>query len=110
VLLSLLAFVLQVYLAQTHIHGLTAYPAAGPGITQTQQAPAKPGKLPPLPDKLDCPLCQIALHAGTFVLPAALAVLPVTLTVSLLPVDLDPTETGRQISHRWQSRAPPHHR
>lgn len=97
----LVAFGLQSFLVQTHLHNL-------PLSLQTMGATAAvPGdtKAPLDPDK--CYLCQEFLHYGSYVTPAAVAVLPPSAAVSLLPLVLAPAAVKRAVSHNWMGRAPP---
>lgn len=99
----LLAFSIQSFLIQTHIHALVfAGPQQGTVTVTTQ----KHSSLPFNPDK--CVLCQEFVHAGSYVLPGGIAVLPPSARVSLLPFELVPVIAARAISHTWMGRAPPH--
>ncbi len=101
-----LAFGLQSYITQTHIHGTASafdIPAAGKILSKTP-APANPDDRN---DASTCPLCQAIVHAGVFFAPAALAiVLPVSWIEHFV---LAPTAapSGSGIAYHWQSRAPP---
>jgi hypothetical protein len=101
-LLMLVAFTLQSYVTQTHIHlGSTAVTA---GIVSDTHG----GKSNPLDNETtNCLFCQEMLHAGTFVTPAAVALpLPIEYA-SILRLDLAlPLLTGA-IPHGWQGRGPP---
>jgi hypothetical protein len=103
VLAVALAFALQAYATQTHIHGL----AQGAGVLAKVAAGPVPGKAPADDSQADCPLCHAIAHSGVFVGAAP----------PLLQVPFAWVQTAalvfraRVISHRavhnWQSRAPP---
>ena len=99
-----LAFLLQGYVAQTHIHGKPG-PVTAP---LSHFANGVPQRAPAQNDEANCPFCQAVVHAGTFFAPPA-HVLPspvpaflyfvarphVTAAVSWLAV------------YGWHQRAPP---
>ena len=115
-LVSLVAFVLQSYIVQTHIHfapsidsgivvskSLVTDSKAGAPTTQNSDR----GRYPPNDDPAHCSICQEFLHAGQYLAPApAMALLltvvevPVTI-VRVIPVVIAP------VSHDWHGRAPP---
>ncbi len=102
----LLAFTLQSYITQTHIHP-AAHPAANASIAKiTNKAPAPaPGD----PDALNCPFCQAIATAGAFFTPAApLLILPTQWVKVTMPrvsvILLHPA-----FARGWNSRAPPRH-
>jgi hypothetical protein len=101
-----LAFGLQSYITQTHIHGSAAsfeVPAIGKVFGKTP-APAAPGERD---DGSACPLCQAIVHAGAFFAPAAIALfLPVSWIEPYIHV-LAPALSGSANAYHWQSRAPP---
>jgi hypothetical protein len=101
-LFALLAFALQAYLVQTHIHGQ-------PGVLSLKthvSAPVQPAPFDPLAPA-NCALCQEILHAGTAIAPdnSQLALLLTWIAmapaVALLPAEPIALTTG------WHSRAPP---
>jgi len=101
-LFALLAFALQAYLVQTHMHGK-------PGVLSLQahvSAPVQPAPFDPLAPA-NCALCQEILHAGTAITPnsSELALLLTWIAmapaVALLPAERLGLTTG------WHSRAPP---
>lgn len=98
----LLAFTLQAFLVQTHLHNLPASFLPTSGVTasapDTSKAPIDADK---------CFLCQEYLHGGTYLTPAAAAVLPPSAVVSLLPLELAPLFAAKPQSHNWMGRAPP---
>jgi hypothetical protein len=102
-LFALLAFALQAYLVQTHIHGQQ------PGVLSLKphvSAPVQPAPFDPLAPA-NCALCQEILHAGTAITPdnSQLALLLTWIgmapAVALLPAEPIALTTG------WHSRAPP---
>jgi hypothetical protein len=101
-----LAFGLQSYITQTHIHGAASsfdMPAAGKIFFKTP-APAGSGDRN---DAGDCPLCQAIVHAGTFFAPVVLALLlPTSWTEQFVLIRIASPVTGGGAYH-WQSRAPP---
>jgi hypothetical protein len=105
----LLAFTLQTYVMQTHIHG-----TAGFGVTVTKLAfdksaaqEQRPGKLPPANDPANCPICQEILHTGFYVAPSAAALLLPSVVASVAPIVIDIVKIVEVCSHSWKSRAPP---
>lgn len=100
-----LAFGLQSYVTQTHIHGVAAsfdVPIAGKVLSKTP-TPTNPGDR----DAGDCPFCQAIVHAGAFFAPAAIAILlPGCSSEQLWLLHIaDPVPGGG--AYHWQSRAPP---
>lgn len=105
---TLLAFVFQILVLQTHIHGATQASAVKAPFGGIQTAHrAQPQKLPPDNEPSNCPICQELLHASVFVTPVAVAVplAIVTTVIDLVVVHAAAPLAG--LSHRWQSRAPP---
>ena len=101
-LFALLAFALQAYLVQTHMHGQ-------PGVLNLKahvSAPVQPAPFDPLAPA-NCALCQEILHAGTAITPnsSELALLLTGIVmapaIALLPAEALAPTTG------WHSRAPP---
>jgi hypothetical protein len=106
-LLALLAFTLQSYTTQTHIHKPTLPGWAGIAAALDLDAPAKNGNGPIKQDQQNCPLCQGVAHAGAFVSPSAAAVLAPTLSVQIIAATLSTAVRFDALSHDWQSRGPP---
>lgn len=98
----LLAFSLQSFLVQTHIHAmrLTSQDHAGVTLSTPQRSTT------PL-DADNCVLCQEYLHSGAYLTPAATAVLPPSAQISILPLIVAPIAVAREVSHIWMGRAPP---
>lgn len=111
VLFCTLAFGLQGYLIQTHIH----HAGEAPGIDQEltgkvfgagnaqKQGPIKA----PADDPSNCPLCQQSQLHGAYVTPTVVALLAPTLAVSTIQLAILVTVRARAITHSWQGRAPP---
>jgi hypothetical protein len=101
-LFALLAFALQAYLVQTHIHGQPGVPSLKPHVS----APVQPAPFDPLAPA-NCALCQEILHAGTAITPdnSELALLlnwiAMAPAIALLSAEPFALTTG------WHSRAPP---
>ena len=100
-LVLLLAFSIQSFLVQTHVHALALGAPLSPAAVSTSHETQAPF------DADKCVLCQEFVHAGNYVLPGGLAVLPPTAHISLLPFELAPVVAARVISHDWMGRAPP---
>ena len=105
---TLVAFVVQILLVQTHIHGTARF-----GVTSVPATIAKidgkerSDKFPPANDPANCPICQEMLHAGAFVAPGA-ATLQITTLASVIDfVFVEIFATAQTRSHGWKSRAPP---
>lgn len=108
-LFALLAFTLQTYFTQTHIHFAERAGTALATLALDKNAAQKqrPDKFPPGDDPANCPICQEILHTGYYVTPSA-AVLPLpTVAVSIAPTVIDIMTTVDAHSHIWKSRAPP---
>src|SRR5690242_18423679 len=105
--LLLIAFTLQSFITQTHIHRAVDGAAQSAIVKTLTKAPAH--KTPAQNTTTDCPFCQAITHAGTFSAPSApVLVLPVVWTESTSPVFLINAIRGLS-SLPWQSRAPPQH-
>jgi hypothetical protein len=115
--LTLLAFITQSFAVQTHVHFGAAAEAAVVDKTDavqkansglhSQPLAERQGKTAPSDDPANCPLCQEFLYAGSYVTPAAIAVLPPALAVSTVVVETREPSPVWAISHSWQGRAPP---
>ena len=106
--LSLLAFILQSYVTETHIH--VAFPATGTsGIVKLFNALPEHGK-PSVPnDATDCPFCQAIVHAGAYFVPATQIFIPFFVWVSKPTPALAARAIDTASAHSWHSRAPPQH-
>jgi hypothetical protein len=102
-LFALIAFTLQAYVTQIHIHG------ASWSTTKTVDAgkASQPGKLPATGDQNGCPICQVIAHAGQFVAPPATAMLLPAVAAFYVAADRGTTTVISSASHSWKSRAPP---
>jgi hypothetical protein len=100
----LLAFFLQSFVVQTHIHGLGE---TAPAKTIGYQAPA-PAPLKNQDINDQCRLCHELVHAGNFITPSTLAV-PASLAFVLAVYStLARATPAPAAAFGWRSRAPPH--
>jgi len=102
-LFALLAFTLQSYVTQIHIHGANWGAASSVDAGKTPH----PGKAPAGDDQSSCPICQVIAHSGQFITPSAIAIALPTLIAFYVFVDRDAPSLARSTSHSWNSRAPP---
>ncbi|HEV2562006.1 MAG TPA: hypothetical protein VGT78_07675 [Rhizomicrobium sp.] len=104
-----MAFALQSYVTQTHIHG--AFVSSDVAKISKQVAgktPSEPGdKYPANDDPANCPICQEILHAGQYVAPGAIVFALPAETVAIIPVRLAIPIIVKAVSHGWRGRAPP---
>jgi len=116
-MLMLVAFALQSYVTQTHIHfaghvvtGGFTFPGEGSKTVKalgTAQDQDDHDKYPPGDDPANCPICQEILYAGHYVAPAAVAVLlPMLAIRTIARVDAELPFVS-SVSHIWQVRGPP---
>ena len=107
VLLTLVAFTLQGFLTQTHIHQIAS---GGPRTVDIFDGVPAPGDKAPAKDTdQNCPLCQQFASAGAFITPSAAATLAPTLSASVIHLLVVPTAQLIAITHIWRGRAPPRH-
>jgi hypothetical protein len=106
-LFALLAFALQSYTTQTHIHKPVLPGLAGIAAALDLDVPVKGNKAPVKQDRQNCPLCQGVAHAGAFISPSAAAMLAPTLSIQTIATILDAELPFDRLSHDWQSRGPP---
>jgi hypothetical protein len=106
---ALLAFALQGYVFQTHIHFTPSELAGLTGDVDTNTANGHHDKFPANDDPANCPICQEILHSGQFVTPAAQFLLPPSLAVSTIAVVDQALPHILAPSHSWRGRAPPQH-
>lgn len=99
----LLAFTLQSFITQTHLHA----PSASRSTQVALQAP-HPGNAPVDEGTANCPFCQATIHAGAFFAPATpVLVLPASwIGIALFSPVL--AVRARASAHAWYSRGPPH--
>jgi hypothetical protein len=103
-LLAAMAFLVQGFAVQTHIHGEPVSPAH----VAHASAPAQPGPQDPY-DPANCPLCQEMLHAGVYVAPMAVDITVILNAVAFAPAYALLPHAVFERPHAWQSRAPPRH-
>ena len=109
-LFLLIAFSVQTYIAQTHIHGsvsvdrlVAAYPATS--VVETRHDPGLPSE----DDQANCLLCQAVAHAHAFSVPVLAALsLPVQTVLAVVAPFSSRIAVVRFVGHGWQQRAPPH--
>ncbi len=105
VLLTLVAFVFQSFVTQTHIH---AQPVGAPVAVDWLDGGKAPGKEAPAKnDEASCPLCQAFASSGQFLTPAAAAILLPSFSVSVIQLVPLATTFVRSASHAWRGRLPP---
>ena len=100
----LLAFTLQSFITQTHIHSTfgATLAATVTNVPTHKNAPAENGKA-------ECPFCQAIAHAGAFHAPLSQTlVLPVSWAAMAASFFVGETFVSVS-SHLWHSRAPPPH-
>ena len=112
---ALLAFALQSYLTQTHIHfatsqvfGLSSADEFTP-VAAHAGGKTDPAKAPSKDDPANCPICQAVMHAGQFVSPSAISFVLPSEAVCVVPLAIVIAIARTAISHSWQGRAPPRH-
>ena len=114
--LVLIAFTIQSFIAQTHIH-VGAAASVGTKFSRVLDAGwskvtiagriDSQDKAPANDDPLKCPLCQAVGYAGHFVAPSAAALLLPPNTISILPSAVTAVSPREIFSHSWQGRGPP---
>jgi hypothetical protein len=102
-LFMLVAFTVQGFAVQTHIHG---EPLSTLAHVTHISAPSQPSSQDPY-DPANCPLCQEMLHAGIYVAPAIADFVVVLNAVAFAPAFVLLPHAATQRQHGWQSRAPP---
>ncbi len=98
--LLLLAFALQAFVTQTHLHAQAFQPAPRASLQASSPGDG---------EALACPLCQAVAAAGVFLTPVATVALPPAVSAALL--SHAPAQAGRAVGpagFAWRSRAPPH--
>lgn len=110
-LVTLLAFSIQGYLTQTHIHWAMERQAS---LSQSQDHRTANGAptdrkdgYPANEDPANCPLCQELIHAGQFVTPAAAALGLPFFSISVIEVAVPTAMLVQAVTHIWRGRAPP---
>ncbi len=106
VFVSAIAFVLQSFIAQTHIHARNE--AIRDNVEFAAVSSPAHGKTPINNGTQDCPFCQAIVHAGAFLTPTPpFLALPVRAETAVPFVEL--YAVHRAATHNWHSRAPPQH-
>jgi hypothetical protein len=101
--LVLMAFCLQSFLIQTHVHNLPQSTAAA--SQHVYVSAPHDGKSPFDADR--CLFCQEYTHAGAYVTPAVAAALPPMMAVGVIALAAAPFLAAKPTSHIWIGRAPP---
>jgi len=104
-LFMLVAFTVQGFAVQTHIHGTPA--SLGSSIT-TISTPSQPAPQDPY-DPANCALCQEMLHAGIYVAPVVADFIVILNAVAFAPAYALLPHAATERQHSWQGRAPPRH-
>ena len=100
----LLAFTVQSFITQVHIHSTHAG-----SIIEFVKAPANApqhAKIPLQDSKSNCPFCQAVVYAGAFFAPT-LDLLPQVARVEIAPPFLVAYAIESISPHPWYSRGPP---
>jgi len=103
----LLAFSVQSFLTQSHIHPISHDRAAV--ALHLNFGPAKPGNLPLGDDSMNCSLCKEILQSGHFLGTALIVLALPAQVVSSFETAKAPEPLTTHTSFRWNSRAPPRH-
>jgi hypothetical protein len=104
-LFALLAFFIQSFALQTHIHATILSPASIATAAHTP-APAPLKNQDPIDQ---CRLCQELVHSGVYVSPS-LAVIATSLNIAAAVFAAAPSFAVDPVrAFSWQSRAPPRH-
>jgi hypothetical protein len=104
-LFMLVAFTVQGFAVQTHIHG---DPASTNSQITHDSLPSQPSPQDPY-DPANCPLCQEMLHAGIYVAPVVADFVVILNAVAFAPTYILVPHAATERQHSWQSRAPPRH-
>jgi len=102
-LTCLLAFALQSFVAQTHIHPLLHAPQS---VTGAHGIPA-PLKNKTSQDDLSCPACQAAALVGLGIGPTGLLLFLPGVSRSVAPLVQQLLAIPQSPAHVWRSRGPP---
>ena len=105
-LIVLLAFVLQSYAVQTHIHGVAQANNVSRIAETGSNVPAH-NRSPAQSDLTQCPFCQAMVNAGAFLTPATLDLLLPARQMEMQVASAITNRDGRTPAHGWRSRAPP---
>ena len=102
-LFVLVAFAVQGFAVQTHIHG---DPLSALARITHFSGPPQPVTQDPY-DPANCPLCQEMSYAGFYVTPAAASFIVILNAVAFTPAFALSPHAASERQHSWQSRAPP---
>jgi hypothetical protein len=100
----LLAFTLQSFVTQVHIHGAFGAGAAG---VETPASGLSHSKAPSQNGTSDCPFCQAITHAGAFAAPSAPGVILLVSFAEMAAPLFTAVVAAIAPPYRWHSRAPP---
>jgi hypothetical protein len=107
---TLLAFGVQSYVTQTHIHLPSEFAGAASTAAAGNTVAERTGhhdRYPANEDPANCPLCQEIFYAGHYVAPVAIMVLaPNFIGAAEAAVERELGQPSAD-SHNWQGRAPP---
>lgn len=101
----LLAFTLQSYFTQSHLHDRSQGFTITAAVKMAGNAPAH-RKAPIEDNTLNCSICQAVAHAGAFLMPASLPLLP-ALFAEQAALIVTVHAVASAAPHDWRSRAPP---
>jgi hypothetical protein len=113
-LATIVAFLFQGYVVQTHIH-FAASADAGTFVADGANSTTSAGSAvsgrhnpkPPIDDPAHCPICQEFLHAGQYLTPAPILALLITAVFVPITIERAVPVTTTPVSHAWRGRAPP---
>ena len=97
--LVIIAFTLQSFIAQTHIHDVA--------IISHEATSGSGGTAPVDSVPLDCPFCQAVAHGGTFFLPTIVLFLVAATWIASAEFGSGSHLAFAVAAHNWKSRAPP---
>lgn len=102
----LIAFTLQSYVTQTHIHGISQSLDGRADVNTSAAAPAHPNA-PADKSAQDCPFCQAIIHSGAFFVPTAPFIPQPVWVTSFVQCVTSKAVVAVAVTFGWQSRAPP---
>ena len=102
-LFMLIAFAVQGFAVQTHIHGTPFSPNTS---IVSVTVPSQPAPQDPY-DPANCALCQEMLHAGLYVAPVVADFVVILDAVAFAPAYALLPHAATERQHGWQGRAPP---
>lgn len=113
---TLIAFALQSYIVQTHIHfegnsdfGFAAAKNLAPQANDVSAQTRNHSPSVPKDDPAHCPICQEFLHAGQYLTPTPVIALLITSVAVPIAIVREIAIPSNPVSHDWHGRAPPHH-